>query len=213
MNALVRQPVESKHARARTLVYVAGPFSGKGPTPEARRADTELKIGRAARLGLAVSKLGAYPVVPHSNTALPEYEDVQPYEFWIEGTAEMLRRCDAVVFTPDWQDSSGARSEERLAAELGIPRFYTLSDLACWLLPGLAFKTGEQAQVLDTDQRPGAEEGALCSAPPVAHSLAELSKTIPTFAPERSLSDAFDEDEPGTSPEIPSLRPRPNTGV
>jgi hypothetical protein len=222
----------SEHARARTLIYVAGPFSGKGPTPEARRADTEQKIERAARLGLAVSKLGAYPVVPHSNTALPEYEDAQPYEFWIEGTAEMLRRCDAVIFTPDWRDSSGARGEEKLAAELGIPRFYTLSDLACWLLPGLAFKTGEQVPALDTHQCPPPElvgpsldEEPLCGAPfedgsnlhqvRPAHSLADLAKTIPTLAPERSLADAYDENEPGTSPEIPSLRPgpRPNTGV
>ena len=41
-------PKPSKHGRARTLVYVAGPFSGKGATRAEQRADTEQKIERAA---------------------------------------------------------------------------------------------------------------------------------------------------------------------
>jgi hypothetical protein len=81
----------------RTLVYVAGPFSGKGATREEQRADTELKIKRAEALGLKVARLGAYPVIPHCNTSHPEFEDVQPYQFWIDGhgraTTTTLRCC------------------------------------------------------------------------------------------------------------------------
>jgi hypothetical protein len=118
---------------AHTLVYVAGPFTGKGESREARRCDTDQKIARAVALGLDVAKLGAYPVIPHSNTAHPFFEDVQPYQFWIDGTAAMLRACHAVIFTPDWQTSGGARGENEIAIDACIPRFFDLEHLASWL--------------------------------------------------------------------------------
>jgi len=77
------------------LVYVAGPFSG--PT----RNVVEANIRRAVEVGLEVAKAGFMPVVPHANTADPEYEKVQPYEFWIEGTTALLLLCDAMVVVPD----------------------------------------------------------------------------------------------------------------
>jgi hypothetical protein len=185
--------------RPRTLVYIAGPFSptpeqkeylsgltisGEGQYAEVRRALVERNIERATRLGLQVAKLGAYPVVPHANTGHPDYEDAQPYQFWIEGTAEQLRRCDAVLFTQDWQESSGARGEERIAAECGIPRFYTLSELACWLLPGLAASTGEAVPVLDTPPGPVPRNQATISTLPPLDAL-------PEFAEESSLAEPF----------------------
>lgn len=215
-------------SRARTLVYIAGPFTGKGATRDEQRADTEQKIQRAERLGIQVARLGAYPVIPHCNTSHPDFEDVQPYQFWIEGTEELLlRSADAVLFTPDWQDSDGARGEERTAAERGIPRFYSLADLACWLLPGLAEASGAVVPVLDTDQDfCGGIVGTMPSGAVVfdaGSTLTELARQLPTLAPESNLSDPFSpgpmgpddfpgsdfDDEPGTSPEIPSLRARP----
>lgn len=154
----------------RTLVYVAGPFTGKGETRADQRADTEIKIKRAEQLGLKVCRLGAYPVIPHCNTSHPEFEDVQPYQFWIDGTGELLLRRDAVIFTDDWQTSSGARGEERLAAEHGIPRFYQLSDLACWLSPELAAAVGSRAPTLSTQPSP----------PPLHPTLDELARELPT---------------------------------
>jgi hypothetical protein len=255
--------------RPRTLIYVAGPSTGKGSTPEERRAATIANIGRAVDMGVRVSRLGAHPIVPHANGADRRYWDPEhplfcglDYDFWIEATDELLLRCDAVLFLDNWQDSSGARKEERSAAERGIPRFYSLSDLACWLLPGLADRTGQSLPVLDesgmsvadairiglisreealtgfldplyqrvtegrdTSAAPGIvydDEGSYCgvtSSGPVT--LSDLAKTIPTMAPEQSLADPFDlpppgetfldirfgDDEPPTSPEIPSLRP------
>lgn len=199
------RPSQSVHSRARTLVCIAGPFTGKGETDEERKRATDANIARAAQLALAVAKLGAYPVCPHLNTsvtAVPEFEHAQPYEFWIEGTAEQLRRSDAILFTPDYLSSSGARGEERFAAEWGIPRFYTLSDLACWLLPGLAVASASVRPTLDTETEPQ---------PLGAGSLAELAKTIPTLAPESSLadpfSDAFAAYEPPTGVECPHPGP------
>jgi hypothetical protein len=158
---------------AKTLVYIAGPFSGKGATREEQRADTEKKIARAVALGIKVAKLGAYPVIPHANTAHPEFEDVQPYPFWIAGTGELLVRCNAVLFTDDWQESSGARGENELAIDAGIPRFFHLSDLACWLSPELAALTGSHAPTLDapTERSPA----------PVHPTLDELAGTLPEY--------------------------------
>lgn len=75
------------------LVYVAGPFSAK------------------TREGVEVAKLGAYPVIPHANTADPRFEHVQPYQFWIEATMAMLRPCRVLITVPGWEASSGARGE------------------------------------------------------------------------------------------------------
>lgn len=109
------------------LVYIAGPFTAKD------RAGVEANILRAALLGVEVARLGAMPVVPHANTALPEYEHVQPYEFWIEGTKDLLRACDAVLLLPDWHLSSGARGEFSEALRIGLPVFETLEQLGRWL--------------------------------------------------------------------------------
>lgn len=109
------------------IVYVAGPFSG--PT----RADVEANIRRAEILGLEVAKVGACPWIPHANTQHPDFESLQPYRFWIAATLEQLRRCDAVIFTPDWRRSNGARGEWQEATRLGKPIFLTVVELAEWL--------------------------------------------------------------------------------
>ncbi len=112
---------------ASTLVYVAGPFSA------ADRGGVESNIMRAALRGVEVAKLGACPVVPHSNTSLPQYEHVQPYQFWIAATLEMMRRCDALLTVPGWELSSGARGEVNAMTDMGKPVFHDLEALADWL--------------------------------------------------------------------------------
>ncbi len=109
------------------LIYVAGKFSG------AIRADVERNIAAAEQLGIEVARIGAMPVIPHANTAHPEFERVQPYQFWIEGTAELLRRCDALLTVDNWQASSGARGEVEIAKAEGLPVFHALNELRTWL--------------------------------------------------------------------------------
>ena len=109
------------------LIYCAGPFSA----PD--RAGVEANILRMSLLGVEVAKLGACPMIPHANTAHPEFETVQPYQFWIAATLEQLRRCDAALCAEDWQRSSGARGENAEAIRLGMPVFYSLGELAAWL--------------------------------------------------------------------------------
>jgi hypothetical protein len=109
------------------LAYIAGPFSGK------TRADVDANIARAVALGLEVAKLGVCPMIPHANTAHPEFEHVQPYQFWIAATMAQLRRCDIIVMVDGWERSSGATGEHAEAQLLKMPTFYTVSRLADWL--------------------------------------------------------------------------------
>lgn len=109
------------------LVYIAGPYTG------ATREAVEANISAAVDVGLEVAKLGASPVIPHSNTSHPQFEELQDYEFWLAATAKLLTRCDALLTTANWEQSRGARGEVLLARERGIPVFHTLGDLRAWL--------------------------------------------------------------------------------
>lgn len=97
------------------VVYVAGPFRGLTPW------DVEKNIRRAEELALRVANAGAMPLCPHTMT---RYFDKQCNDsFWLEGTLELLRRCDAMVMTDDWERSSGTRGERNEARGLGLPIF------------------------------------------------------------------------------------------
>ena len=134
-------------------VYVAGPFTAKPEEidkcilrysipalPEttiardtAARIVTEGNIERAKLLGVEVAKLGACPIIPHANTDHPEFESVQPYEFWIRATLGMVRMCHAMIMVPGWEASSGARGEYSLAKSIKQPVFYDCDELKTWL--------------------------------------------------------------------------------
>lgn len=109
------------------IVYVAGPF--RGPTPW----DVEQNIRRAEALALEVWKLGAACLCPHTNTRFFDKAPDTPDDVYLEGDVEMLRRCDAVLMTPDWQRSTGARKEMTVALVNNIPVFHTLHELDVWL--------------------------------------------------------------------------------
>src|SRR5690349_14403982 len=98
------------------LVYIAGPYRG------ATAWDRDQNIVRARQLGAEVVKRGALPVIPHSNTA--HMDGIAPDEFWLAGTLEQMRRCGAVLFTPDWKCSTGARAEQAEAERIALPQFY-----------------------------------------------------------------------------------------
>lgn len=108
------------------LVYIAGPYRA------ATGWGIELNIQRARAFGAVVVMAGAYPVIPHSNTS--HFDGLAPDEFWLDGTMELLRRCDAAVFVTGWQDSSGARAEHSEALRLGLPCFERTEELCRWLV-------------------------------------------------------------------------------
>jgi hypothetical protein len=107
------------------LIYIAGPYRAK------TEWDLVQNIRRAETLALAVWKLGAACICPHKNTAL--FGGAADDSVWLEGDLEMLRRCDAVLCTDDWQRSEGARNEVAAAQRLGIPVLYTLTEFETWL--------------------------------------------------------------------------------
>ncbi len=115
------------------FVYVAGAFSGKDSDPIRNRLEVEANVLAAEAMGVEVSRLGAYPIIPHANTANPAFEKTQDYDFWIKGTLKLMFKCDAVLMIPNWGASSGARKEEREARAKNLPVFYSLSELREWL--------------------------------------------------------------------------------
>lgn len=98
------------------VVYIAGKF--RGPTPW----DVAENVRNAERYALAVAKLGAMPLCPHSNT---QHFDGQCTEhFWLDGTLELLKRCDAMVVVPGWGKSQGTIGEIEYCRWVGKPVFY-----------------------------------------------------------------------------------------
>lgn len=124
------------------FVYIAGPYSSKATRQEGeqegdfhrrQRAEVEQNILNAVDVGLDVARIGLYPVIPHANTAHPLFEKLQPYQFWIDGTLEMLHRaCDALMLVRGWEASSGARTERSSMLLHGKPVFDSIAALEEW---------------------------------------------------------------------------------
>ncbi len=109
------------------VIYIAGRFRG------ATHRDIQMNVLAAEAAGLDVAKLGAMPMIPHKNTE--NFHGLLTDEFWIDGTAELLRRCDAIyIFNQaDLDQSAGTRGELKLAKQLGRPIFFDLNAIEAWL--------------------------------------------------------------------------------
>lgn len=106
------------------VVYIAGPFRGETAW------DVAENVRAAERVALEVAKLGAMPLCPHANSA--HFHGQLDDQFWVDGTMELLKRCDAVMTTRDWERSTGARGEVNWATGK-IPIFHNINRLAEWL--------------------------------------------------------------------------------
>lgn len=107
------------------LIYICGPFRGDNAW------EVENNIRRAESLALSVWRLGAAVICPHANTRF--FQGAAPDEVWLAGDLEILSRCDAIITTPDWQRSAGAKAEVAFAYAHGMPCFGTLETLEEWL--------------------------------------------------------------------------------
>lgn len=116
------------------LVYIAGPFRAK-PDPLNQYVQKK-NIDEAADLALQVWAMGGVAVCPHLNTA--PFQGALPDEVWLKGDLTLMKRCDAVLMTPRWEKSEGAKVEHDIAITHGIPVFYAISGLGWWLSEGRA---------------------------------------------------------------------------
>lgn len=113
------------------VIYIAGPFRGPNHWVMAEN------VRNAERWALEVANAGHMPLCPHANTA--HFHGCHPDQFMIDGTAELLRRCDGAVFIPGWIASAGSRGEFGICAKEKIPAcdLDALTDpkaaLAIWL--------------------------------------------------------------------------------
>lgn len=105
------------------VVYIAGPF--RAPTQWGIVENTR----NAERWGKVVAEAGGMPLIPHANTQ--HFHGLQTEAFWVEGTLELLRRCDALLLIPGWVASMGAVGERDEAERLTIPIFEGHSTLKC----------------------------------------------------------------------------------
>jgi len=97
------------------IVYIAGPFRGKTAWQIAEN------VRNAERIGLEVAKQGAMPLIPHANTA--HFHGTLEDQFWLDGTLELLRRCDAIMLCPGWEKSVGSQEERAEMYRLKRPVF------------------------------------------------------------------------------------------
>lgn len=103
------------------LIYVAGKFRAK------TEWEIQCNVHTAEILGHQIAMLGFMPIIPHANTRF--FHDIKDDKFWLDGTLEILRRCDAVAMVHNWRDSEGATGERNEAINLKIPVFYSIDDI------------------------------------------------------------------------------------
>lgn len=112
------------------VIYIAGPFRGRNAW------EIECNIRRAETLALEVWRLGCAAVCPHTNTRF--FQGAAEDSVWLQGDLEIMRRCDAVLFTEDWVRSHGARLEREEASKFNLPVFDSIAGLTQWLSPSSA---------------------------------------------------------------------------
>ena len=116
------------------VVYVAGPFRSSNPTTGKSDAwGVQSNIMRAMAVALEIWKRGAVALCPHANTMFFQDAAGCADSVWLEGDIELLRRCDALITTPDWERSSGARAEVEFALANGIRVLHSVEEFEGWV--------------------------------------------------------------------------------
>lgn len=104
------------------IIYVAGPYRA----PSWNGVWDNIMRARAAARELWTK--GWAVICPHANSIFMDGPEV-PTGSFLAGDLEILRRCDAVLMLPGWEQSEGSRGEHALAELLTIAIYYDIQDV------------------------------------------------------------------------------------
>lgn len=105
-------------------IGIFGPYTA--PTVEQR----DINILRAREATAEILRLGHEPYCPHTQTAGMEVTDPDiEYEAYMRTTLSYLEVLDAGLFLHGWEKSPGTEREHARAVELGVIRFYDVSEV------------------------------------------------------------------------------------
>ena len=111
------------------LIYIAGPYRG----------NVRENIAAARKAAIAVWEAGHTAICPHLNTANFEEDCKCENDRYLQGDLDILLRCDYAVFIPGWEESEGAKAEQKFCEAHKIPMLLLSSwpqdDLWAELLP------------------------------------------------------------------------------
>lgn len=114
------------------VVYVSGKYrDSRGPWYVGKN------IQRAENVAMELWKLGFAVICPHKNTAF--FEGPLDDPVIMKGDCELVRRSDALVVIPGWEDSLGTKEEWQTAQEANKPIFYwelEVTALRRWMNDG-----------------------------------------------------------------------------
>lgn len=94
------------------VAYVGGPYRA------ATIHGVAANIRAAEAVAVELWRYGWAVICPHLNSAF--LDGAVPDEAFLTGDLEILSRCDALVLTDGWGDSSGAVAEHKYASRLGL---------------------------------------------------------------------------------------------
>ncbi len=97
------------------VIYIAGRYRGKTEN------EVFSNIMRAREVAYKLWQHGWVVICPHLNTMLMSDHDVERY---LNGSLELLRRCDAIYMMKGWKESEGATAEHELAQKLDKEIWY-----------------------------------------------------------------------------------------
>lgn len=109
------------------MIYIAGKFHSDSIQ------EILSNIRLAEEYGRKVLSLGLVPFVPHifgySLSRNSEFQSWDSYEWLKNLCLPVLKRCDAILLIPGWNDSRGSQIERQFAIDNKIRIFEELEDL------------------------------------------------------------------------------------
>ena len=96
------------------MVYLAGPYRGTCESDILKN----ILVAQEYAMKVIEEYPDWFPVTPHLMTAW--FGGLQSDEYFLNGTLEVMRCCDAILLLPDWRSSEGATIESEEAELTGM---------------------------------------------------------------------------------------------